>query len=788
MGRAPQPITALEDGLIVHPEGAWAYWRIPTVSYEWRSQGEAERLAGQAAHALAGLRSAVGHLHVVPRPYQPQAWAEQLTAATPTPAPGFHRYLKQVVDHLEGAGYPRREVYLGVRLTGRQDGLWQQARQRALGVLGLRDPKPARRAVRERLLRRRESLHRVLAGSGLSARLATAGELRWLVQRAAWRGLGEPPVPAGDGQPWAGGGLRALYEVAIEEHYRHLIIDQPAGRAAHGWLAPARWPDTLTVPGGEWLYQSELVGWPVEISVRFQIIPAHQAVRAVGRRAAQATDQARHAREAGRSVPLDVAEARTSARRLHHHLAHSGTPLVYCWPRWAVAAPTAEELDEVVDELVEHYRQIGIELVRPTGSQLDLYDEALPAGRVRLSSYRQELPPLTLAGGLPHASAEVGDQTGPYLGQTTGRSACPVHFDPLTAARRNLPTAIAITGVQGGGKTSAARQILYHAALQGAAVLSIDPKGEPGGLADLDGIGDVQVLDLDHAPPGLLDPYTVAEDDQRAALAVETLSQLIAQPLTGSEEAALIQACQAEAEQTDRPCLAQVLHRLRDHGGDAGGLRLASRLSQYSALPLAKLCFAPGTKASLRLEGVTEIRFGGLSFPEGAGAGAERALLPLRQRLALAMLHLLTELTDRLLDLDRNQLKVVAIDEAWALTLTGRGRHLMEKLSRLGRARNTAVVFISQNAGDLADDTVRNALSAVLAFRAGSSDEAQDALRLVGVENTRRHRQAITDLATGECLLRDFDHRVGTVYLHRITDQLRQALNTTPGRTPAGIR
>lgn len=787
MRTRPQPVTAIEDGLVTHPDGVWGWWRIPTISYEWRSAEQRRRLAAQAGHALAGLRETVGHLYVLPRRYNPQAWADQLHRRTPNPTPGFDPYLAQVTDHLAGADYTRRQVFLGVRLADTGEAWWQTAARTGRRLLGVDDPTPPRQAVRERLRRRREGAHRVLAGGPLQARTATVEELVWLVQRAAWRGLGEPPASAGATQPWAGGGLRALYDVVVDEHYRHVTLDQPAGRAVHAWLTPARWPAELAIPGGEWLYQAALTAWPVEVSVRFELTPGHRAAGVVARRAAQATDQARHAAEAGRRIPIEVADADRAARTLQHRLRSQGEVLAYFWPRWCVWADTPEELGDAVEDLVETYRELGIELVRPAGVQLDLYDEALPCDKVRVASWRQEGLPVTLAGGLAHAAGDLGDAAGPYLGQTTGRARTAVHFDPLAAARRDMPTCIAVTGVQGGGKTTTARLLLYQAALRGAAVLSLDPKEEPGGLQDLDGLDDVQILDLSDAPAGLLDPYSVADDDQRAAVAVETLTQLVAQPLDGTEEALLVQACQAEADRTDRPpSLSGVLDRLRDDSGHDIGRRLATRLGQYTSLPLARLCFAAGAGTRLRLDGVTEIRFGpGLAFPEGGGS---RQRMHIRQRLALALLHLLAELTRRLIDLDRDRPKLIAIDEAWALTTTPAGQDLIQRLSRLGRARNTAVLLISQQATDLTHPAVRNAISAVFAFRAGSDAEAAAVLDLLGVEDTADHRAAVAGLQTGECVMRDLDGRTGTVYIDRVTAELRAALDTTPGRPePAAV-
>src|SRR5205085_11651355 len=112
--------------------------------------------------------------------------------------------------------------------------------------------------------------------------------------------------------------------------------------------------------------------------------------------------------------------------------------------------------------------------------------------KVRLSSYLQRQPLYTVAGGMPTATVDLGDRAapdagwvGPYIGETLGRARSIVHFDPLVAAARNRPTAVAITGEPGGGKTTLALLLIYQLALRGSTVAVIDPKGDATSLVRL---------------------------------------------------------------------------------------------------------------------------------------------------------------------------------------------------------------------------------------------------------------------------------------------------------------
>lgn len=142
---------------------------------------------------------------------------------------------------------------------------------------------------------------------------------------------------------------------------------------------------------------------------------------------------------------------------LEHGITKERLPFVYGWHRLSVSAPTEEMCVQRVEAVVEHYRDIGIDVVNSTGDQFSLFCEALPGERLRVNAYAQRQPLRTIAGGMATATVELGDRVdesnagwiGPYVGETLGRARSIVHFDPLVAAARNRPTAIAITGEPG---------------------------------------------------------------------------------------------------------------------------------------------------------------------------------------------------------------------------------------------------------------------------------------------------------------------------------------------------
>jgi hypothetical protein len=100
----------------------------------------------------------------------------------------------------------------------------------------------------------------------------------------------------------------------------------------------------------------------------------------------------------------------------------------------------------------------------------------------------------------------------------------------------------------------------------------------------------------------------------------------------------------------------------------------------------------------------------------------------------------------------------------------------------MGRSRNTALVLVSQNAGDLLNEQVTNCLSAVFAFRSTERSEVASVLSLLGVDPSDEHQAVLRGLGNGECIFRDLDGRAGRIVVDLISDDLRRFLDTNPTR------
>ncbi|GIH49125.1 AAA-like domain-containing protein [Microbispora rosea] len=793
--RSRLAVRYFDDRVLLTDSAAWAYFRLPTVSYEFLTPEEREALATNITIALAAIRmpDAEVHLRIAHRAYPAAEWAMALNS-TSDEGPGWREYLEEMYRHVWAKDFWSKEVYLGVRLgpRGAQLGTGVLAQlfgfyQRSEKALGIDDDHVPDKEI-TRWTEAAERLGRALASSALYARHATSTEIAWLFQHAAAGGLGEPLASATPRRRWGKGEIEALVEGQIHNGRSLLRIEQPAGDSYTAHLSFARFPDLMPFPDGEpWLHFADQLPFPVEVSSRMRLIPPVRASKDVARKLAHARDMDIHIREAGAEAPLALAEQIDAARMLEHGITKERLPFVYGWHRLSVSAPTEEMCVQRVEAVVEHYRDLGIDVVNSTGDQFSLFCEALPGERLRVNAYAQRQPLRTIAGGMATATVELGDRVdesnagwiGPYVGETLGRARSIVHFDPLVAAARNRPTAIAITGEPGGGKTTLALLLIYQMALRGVTNAVIDPKGDAESLVRLlrNRGRKARVIPLGSAAPGLLDPFSFGDDiATKKTMATETLRLLLPR-MSEERESAMIQAVAAVSNEPD-PSLGKVVDHL-EQSTDPASKNLGAVLRSMSEMHLARLCFDASGGEQIDTEGWTTVfTLGGLTLPDVMTARDDYSY---EQRLSVALLYLVSQFARRLMNgLDRRTPKAIFLDEAWAITSTPEGAKLVPEVSRMGRSRNTALVLVSQNAGDLLNEQVTNCLSSVFAFRSTERVEVEHVMELLGVDPSEEHKAVLRSLGNGECVFRDLDGRAGRIGVDLISEELLRWLDTNP--------
>jgi hypothetical protein len=797
-GRSRLTVRYFDDRVLLTETHAWAYYRLPTESYEFITPQERETLATNITVALAAIRmpDAEVHLRIAHRSYPAAEWAAGLDA-TSDDGPGWRDYLDEMYRHVWAKDFWTKEVYLGVRLGQRgmraqlSGGVFAQfinayrAGEQAMGL----DDEAVPASEIARWTDQAERLGRALSASALAARHASSDEIAWLFRHTLMGTVGDPRPSAVRRRTWGAGEIEALLEGQVHNGRTLLRLEHPEGESFAAFLSFSRFPDVMAFPDGEpWLHYADSLPFPVEVSSRMKLIPPAKASKDVGRKLAHARDMDAHIREAGADAPLALAEQLVAARMLEHGITKERLPFVYGWHRLIVTGPTRELCERRVEAVGEHYRDMGIDVVNSTGDQFSLLCESLPGDRVRLGSYVQRQPLYTIAGGVPTATVGLGDKitqgagwVGPYIGETLGRARSVVHFDPLLAAALNRPTAIAITGEPGGGKTTLALLLIMQLALRGVTVAVIDPKGDAEPLVELlkERGRKARVLPLGAAAPGLLDPFSFGDDlAQKRTMATETLRLLLPR-MSEERESAMIQAVASVAGR-ERPSLGKVIRHLEE-SADPASKNLGAVLRSMSEMRLARLCFAPSGGQQIDAAGWTTVfTLAGLTLPDVA---ISRDDFSYEQRLSVALLYLVSQFARRLLNgMDRRLPKAIFLDEAWAITSTPEGAKLVPEVSRMGRSRNTALILVSQNAGDLLSEQVTNCISGVFAFRSSERVEVANVMALLGVEASDEHKAVLRGLGNGECIFRDLDGRAGRIGIDLISDELRQWLDTNPTR------
>jgi hypothetical protein len=109
-----------DERILLTETHAWAYYRLPTVSYEFTTPQDREALATNITVALAAIRmpDAEVHLRIAHRSYPAAEWATGLDA-TSDGGPGWPGYLDDMYQHVWAKDFWTKEVYLGVRLGQR---------------------------------------------------------------------------------------------------------------------------------------------------------------------------------------------------------------------------------------------------------------------------------------------------------------------------------------------------------------------------------------------------------------------------------------------------------------------------------------------------------------------------------------------------------------------------------------------------------------------------------------------------------------------------------------------
>lgn len=813
MSKYKPSLVGIEKDLAFSAKEVWLFVKLPSLPYEFIENNAREALAESLSIGFESLltsdeKNLECHLIVTSSPFDDDDWRVKLESVSKNhdASPAWRPVLDRMHGHVKYQEFRSREVYLGVLLGHRSEykststgASLRMISDTLTSFFGVSDPEisPEEKNFWEQ---KSDAFKNVLLYGALRAEEIRAETVARILKETIWPGMPLEEVSNIDRQSWGRGEIDGIAIADIYNNSRFLKISQfSEGRHYEGYRATlcfSRFPDQFHFPQQEpWIHYSSLLGNNTTVYSRFTIEPARKVQQVVARKEKDALDQFQNS--GGDNAPLAIIEQLQVAQELKYSLSRDRKPWIFGRHRIVVTGSTQKELEKNAQRVIDLYKNLDIDVVWPSGDQLNLLLEAQPADHVRSSAYYQRQEIGILSVGMPTGSGKVGDVVGiddkgreqgwlgPYIGRTTSRVEEPVFMSLHSAISKNHPPGCTITGAPGGGKTFTGLTLTYLMALQGVWTVMIDPKGDALPMRELPGLdGRIRTFDLKNGNDGLLDPFTLGKDlpDQKL-LALEVIALFRGGRLGDRTENALMDCINAVA-QTQTPSLYAVVEMLRVHETDEGRA-LGNSLNLIRDLEFAKLCFAPNRNPDaqpMRAEdGLTVISLQGLDLP----ATSNRETYTVKNQLAVGIMYLLTHYTESLMySADSKHPKAVVIDEAWSITSTPQGANMIPRLARMGRSLNTALILISQNAKDFLDLT--NSMPYRMAFGTKDADEIEAVSKLLGLEAgddgkaLPGNAKTIYDLGRGACLMRDPEGRIARVQVDNWNEEMFDAFNTNP--------
>jgi hypothetical protein len=392
-------------------------------------------------------------------------------------------------------------------------------------------------------------------------------------------------------------------------------------------------------------------------------------------------------------------------------------------------AATTKALEEGAERILSAARAALCVLQPCTLRMLDGHLATEPVGVDRLERKRV-LDTSSLATFMPWLDADLQQTGGIVLGRNRA-TGCPVMVDPFD--QRRYPNAnIAVFGHSGAGKTYLLSSLAMGALGLGVQVYLIDPEHEYGKLAvELGGVDIQLALGSGHAL-NVLDLRTAGQQDESwlgpAAADAVDLCATVCGGLDEPERALVEAAVRAAYKDEEQPLLRDVARRLPESS------RVAAILSRWVHGSLGQMFSAPTNidlEAPIVVFGMRELR--------------DEMVAPVHFLLAEA-------LWTRIKRKDRRRMLIV--DELGLLFEDATIRRFVVSLARRIRKYRGALVFATQNPGDLLGSDAGSVVAtnpALVFFGAQRPGEAAKLQRTFHLSH--RQRASLETARRGEFLL-----------------------------------
>ena len=629
-------------------------------------------------------------------------------------------------------------------------------------------------------------------------------KIEWLIKRNFWWGIAEPTLRSVDVEGWSpkktkgfrGGLSTFLYDsrqvLTLTEgdidtsNARRVTITQPHDgeekHIHHAYLALSELPDNMEMPGSEWLYSAATLPFPVQMSIKVEVMEARDALKKLSKKKMDIENQVKNINEANAQVPLDLQEKQEKALYLEDEYKKRKNPTFVTHVSFGLYHTDINMLRSNVKIFQDHFRDFGnIQVELPAGDQWLLFNDFIPGSPRYVSDYIQRIPPETLAAGMVGATQDLGDGKGLYVG-TTGFLQNPVYLDLRHASQINRSPSFSVTGTLGGGKSVLMNLLGYQNAISGGKTLMFDPKGErshwPDMLPEL--AGQIQVATLSSRPEdvGKLDPFIMLDNIEDAKEAAMDILSYLASVKTNSIQYSYISQSVMKVASEPKPYLKKCVYILAEMGSTRPEAAiLAEVLNSFADLSFAKLLFGNGEQKSINMDYALNIlQVQNLKMPALEKQPENYSLI---EKMSVATMYSIGRFMDAFIYFDRAIFTLANMDEAWAILSTQIGKEMANRVIRTGRSLNGGLGIATQNATDMAGDLAGN-IGMKFAFRDQDTEKIKNTLSYFGLESTQENIDLIRNLQNGQCLMQDIYGRVGVLSVDVVFQHLFECFRYAP--------
>lgn len=575
----------------------------------------------------------------------------------------------------------------------------------------------------------------------------------------------------------------------VEESQRYLKLEHEDSKSYVAYFTINSIVGELDFPSSEiFYYQQEQFDFPIDTSMNVEIVTNKKALSTVRNKKKELKDLDDHAWQAGSETTSNVLDALDSVNELETSLDQTKESMYKLSYVIRVSASDLDELKRRCDEVKDFYDDLNVKLVRPFGDMLGLHGEFIPSSKRYMNDYIQYVTSDFLASLGFGATQQLGETDGIYMGYSidTGRN---VYLQPALASqgvKGSVTNALAsaFLGSLGGGKSFCNNLLVYYAVLYGGQAVIVDPKAERGRWKETlpDIAHEINIVNLTSAieNKGMLDPYIIMKDPKDSeSLAIDILTFLTGISSRDGEKFPVLRKAIRSVTQSNQRGLLQVIDELRKENTPVAE-NIASHIESFTDYDFAHLLFSTGdVENSISLDKqLNIIQVADLVLPDSNTTFSEYTTMEL---LSVAMLVVISTFSLDFIHSDRSIFKIVDLDEAWTFLNVAQGKTLSNKLVRAGRAMNAGVYFVTQNAGDVSDENLKNNIGLKFAFRSTDTAEIKKTLSFFGVDpEDENNQKRLRDLENGQCLLQDLYGRVGVIQIHPVFQELLDAFDTRP--------